>query len=331
MLNKVVVILLNWNGYSDTIECLESLRLQVFNGDLSVVVIDNKSIDNSIDQIRLWVNSKSIDYNEIEFDPNTVGNKVQPGLESSAWLNLVRCTQNVGFCLGNNFGLEFAKANSAHYGFILNNDTLLDSMAVTNLVNAAERSGSQSIISPAILYANRRELIWWAGGRFNMFLSPEYSHLGMPYAKLVKGIRATDWVSGCATLVPIPLYNRIGGYDPNYFIWCEEWDFSLRARAVGIGIYVCTEAVVYHKVGQSLGLVSPLTFYYSFRNMLSFRFRHMGKSTNLIYSMIFVPYKFVQSITLSIRLRNRMYFLAAVDILLQRNIGSFGRWLRQVG
>jgi GT2 family glycosyltransferase len=142
----------------------------------------------------------------------------------------------------------------------------------------------------------------------------------------VEGYPETDWVSGCATLISRELFDEIGLYDPLFFIWCEEWDLSLRARSKGLELRVAAEALVYHKVGKSLGLVSPLTFFYSMRNMILLRRRYLSPMVRAAFATVYFPRKLLQAVWFSIKNQRLIYVHAFVDAISDRRGGL---WKRQ--
>ena len=334
-MTKVYVVLLNWNGWKDTVDCLGSLLCQRFTGDLRVVVVDNASTDDSIEEIRSWAEHADIALAEYQF--NSEGSFLDecfaPGKTSpeTAWLTVISCNDNIGFCLGNNLGMEYAEKHSAEYALILNNDTICDPDMVSELVKAATESKRAALISPLILYADKPDTIWWQGGRFNKWLSPSYLHQGENRLAADKSCQETDWVSGCATFIPMEIYQKIGLYDPSFFIWCEEWDFSIRARKCGINLRIAPNAIVYHKVGKSLGIISPLTFFYAFRNMCILRKKYLPRHKWIGFMAIYFPLKFVQSVIYSIRHVNKLYLLAFIDVAAGGMGSGSGKWSRQKG
>ena len=142
----------------------------------------------------------------------------------------------------------------------------------------------------------------------------------------VEGFPETAWVSGCATLISRELFDEIGLYDPVFFIWCDEWDLSLRASKRGIPLHIAPASIVYHKVGKSLGIVSPLTFFYAMRNMMYLRKRYLKQPRRLLVWLAYLPRKLLQAVNLSLRTRKMIYLIAFVDALTDRDGGI---WKRQ--
>ena len=330
-MKKISVVILNWKGADDTIDCLRSFAAQSKRGGLHLVVIDNASPDDSVAQIVGWaresgITTELLDHNAAD-DRLVAGEDLAPPKLGELRLTLVRSDGNTGFCVGNNLGARIAFAADADYVLVLNNDTVVDpSFNVALQVALAEDDGT-TLYSPQIAYASEPETIWWFGGRFSRLLSPTYIAQGEVVRDDDGSQPETQWVSGCATLISRGLYDRLGLYDPVFFIWCEEWDLSLRAAAAGVPMRVLPGALVYHKVGKSLGITSPLTFFYAMRNMLILRRRYLPWFLRLPFNLAYLPYKLVQAIRLGRKKGNRHYLQGYRDALTSSRSG--GKWQRQ--
>ncbi|MCS6862682.1 MAG: glycosyltransferase, partial [Abditibacteriales bacterium] len=101
---QVSVLVLNWNGKADTLECLESLR-RVDYPNFEIIVVDNASTDDSVAAIR----------------------------QAYPELVILQNSDNLGYAEGNNVGIRYAKARGSDYVFILNNDTVVDANVLTPL------------------------------------------------------------------------------------------------------------------------------------------------------------------------------------------------------
>jgi GT2 family glycosyltransferase len=326
-MKDIWIVILNWNGADDTIDCIASFAEQQDNQRHHIIVIDNASRDDSMARIMAWAEQAALEFSVVDYNPDAgADHPLLPG-DTPQYLTLVQSSQNLGFCDGNNLGAGMAFANGADFALILNNDTIVDPLFITELQQVLAKDEGNTLYSPQIGYESNRDTIWWYGGRFSRLLSPTYVAQGEPLRRDVEAMPKTEWVSGCATLMSRKLYDRLGLYDPIFFIWCEEWDLSLRAAREGIPMLIIPNAIVYHKVGKSLGLVSPLTFFYSMRNMLILRQKHLAWPIRLPFNAVYIPHKFLQAIRLSLKQRNRLYILGFFDALDLRRGG--GIWHRQ--
>ncbi|UWR20822.1 glycosyltransferase family 2 protein [Sulfitobacter pontiacus] len=327
-MKKIAIVLLNWKGSEDTIECLSSLIELNDPSGYHLVVVDNDSPDNSVRRIREWADKKSLltqvfDYDAQSEELNHVG---CDGRTENVKLTLVQSNDNVGFCIGNNLGAEIAFKYGADYVLILNNDTIVGPDFSHSLQDFLKNDDGNTLYSPQVAYASKPDRIWWFGGRFSKFLSPTYVAQG-EYIRSSTLPESTQWVTGCATLISRALYERLGLYDPIFFIWCEEWDLSLRATSADVPMKVIPSVKIYHKVGKSLGIVSPLTYFYSMRNMIILRKKHLPIGYRAVFNLVYLPYKLFQSVRLATVHRDVTYFWGFFDAILSVHHG--GRWRRQ--
>lgn len=250
----VIIVVLNWNGLADTLECLESLS-HVDYPSYEAVVVDNGSTDGSVKAIQGRF-------------PNT---------------RLIENSENLGFAGGNNVGLRHALACDVDYVLLLNNDTVVDPRFLIELIEVARADGEIGIASPLILRYDAPDEIWtagavidWADGSTQRLRAGEATHREEP-------VFDVDFVSGCALLAKREVMETIGLLDPDFHLYYEEADFCVRARKQDYRIVCVPKAKIWHKVSRSLGTTSPLVSYYMTRNALLFLRRnlsgiHMGLS-----------------------------------------------------
>jgi GT2 family glycosyltransferase len=163
-LPRVAVVVLNWNGRRDTIECSESL-LKVKDVDFEIILIDNGSTDDSIKVIENCIESHNIpkfkfslhQAQKLAIDESR-NNRI--GVQRVVLYSL---QENIGFCVDNNLGLRHALANGIPYALILNNDTLVDSKFLSSLVEYAQTHPDAGLIGDHIRYADDPKMIWWMG------------------------------------------------------------------------------------------------------------------------------------------------------------------------
>jgi GT2 family glycosyltransferase len=335
MLPTIDVIIINWNGSEDTIDCLRSLVEQDYNGVYRAIVIDNSSIDASIPNIIDWCRDEKVHLTRYDYDSinanfsehSVVVREVDD--KSRLSVSLICADTNLGFCVANNAGVEHSITTGGDLSLILNNDTVCENNFLSAMADASSKFGHKSILSPQICYEASPDTVWWNGGIFTKWLTPKYVNQGENVVPTLCEYSATEWVSGCATLIPNDIYKELGLYDPVFFIWCDEWDFSLRLNIKKLDMQVVHGARVYHKVGKSLGIVSPLVFFYSFRNMSILRKRYLSRSKFTLFNAVYVPYKLLQSFVYSLKQKDYRYLLAYYDVL-KDGVGSgYGKWCRQ--
>lgn len=330
---KVAIIVLNWNGWQDTIECLESLKRVTYPG-FHVVIIDNASTDGSVERIRSWVRENSLPFAEYRLNlrdelpvPISTEEPLRQGLRR---VELMTSATNLGFCAGNNVGMEFADCAGADYFLILNNDTLVEPDFLQPLVEAAETSDDIGLVGGLICYAESPDTIWWAGGKFNRFL--EYK--GNYYQRSVELVKDhdllhTDCITGCLTLVPRQVFETVGGYDEQLFIWSEDWDLSIRVHKMGYRMILVPSSRVYHKVSRSLGIMKPLPYYYGTRNRLLIKRKHVVQHLRILFFLWFIPTRFVRFSQFLIQGRIDLVH-AGLCAIKDYFLGKTGKWDKQV-
>jgi len=238
---KVAVIILNWNRREDTAECLESLS-HISYGNIVTLVVDNGSSDGSVAYMR----------------------------ERFPWAVLLENGVNLGFAEGNNAGIRFAMSNyRPEYILLLNNDTVVDSRFLDELVRVAASDEKIGMVGPKVFYYYDRKKINAAGAMMVWPLGiAKNIGLGQPDDGRFDTIRETDCVYGCAFLIKTQAIEDIGLLDRRFFIILEETDWCLRARKAGYKIVYTPGSVIYHKEGISGKKQSRTNVYYSHRNRL---------------------------------------------------------------
>lgn len=264
----VAIVIVNWNGWPDTIECLASLQ-KLNYPDFKVFVADNGLTDGSPARIR-----------ERRF----------------ARVEVIETGQNLGFAGGNNAGLRQALEGNFQYFWLLNNDTTVDPDALRYLVERLREKSGAGICGSTILYYDRPSKIWAQGGRYNRWYA-EGRHLGInqtfeprrlaDYQKLE---RQLDYVVGASMLVSRPFLNDIGLMSEEYFIFFEEIDWSCRSRG-RYSLAYAPASLVYHKVGSSIdrkaGGKQPrynlVADQYGTRNRLKFTLKYFPYALPVLY------------------------------------------------
>jgi GT2 family glycosyltransferase len=173
----------------------------------------------------------------------------------------------------------------ARYAFLLNNDTTLESDALTRLVEAAERFTDVGLLSPAVHYYDAPGEVWFSGAGISMRRG-EALHTGAPMdVSLSRSLSGTspipqifnsEWVSGCAVLVRMTAVAVVGGFDDRFFLTWEDVDWCVRMRRQGWGVSVLRDARIYHKCGRSGARLAGIHRYYAVRNSLLFMAKHAG-------------------------------------------------------
>lgn len=241
-LASVAVVVLNWNGMDDTLRCLRSL--EAVGGDAPyVIVVDNGSIDGSCAAIRA----------------------AHPDVR------LIETGTNLGYAEGNNVGLRVAIALGYRYVMLLNNDTVVDTDAISKLLERMEAEPDIGIVGPVICYLTEPDLVWSAGG-FIDWRSGHIAttHVGATTAELPEQPWETDHVTGCCLLIRTAALAKAGLLDGRFFMYYEETEWCVRIARQGYRIVVVPGARIWHDVTADQHEASPAVAYYMTRNHLLF-------------------------------------------------------------
>ena len=239
----VAVVVLCWNGYSDTRACLESLDHAEWDR-LTTIVVDNGSTDGTSEAV----------------------------LGRFPEVLLLRSEENLGFAEGNNVGLRAALAAGAEYVLILNNDTVVDRDLIAALVEEGERRPDAGALCPMIYYTDPPDRIWYAGARFDPRRIHNGPHTG--YGDRDVGqygtTREIGRATGAAMLVRRRVLEDVGYLDARLFLQVEDVEWSLRMRAAGYRILFVPAGRAWHRVSVATGGEhAPATAYYEMRNTLA--------------------------------------------------------------
>ena len=272
---KVAIIVLNWNGWRDTIECLESISRANYE-NLEVIIVDNASMDGSPEKIAAWcaqnkiyLQQVAVSFKQLDIKPILSPNSHLTSNNAIQQLILIELDENTGFCLGNNIGMKQAAVNGAEFFLVLNNDTIVTPNFLKPIIEAAQCETNVGLVGDIICYANEPDKIWFAGGTFDEYLESHRRLDGHSISEIEPDkVSDTDWISGCSMLIPRRVYERVGGFYEGFFIWSEEWDYSIRVKKAGYRLVITTGSRIYHKIGHSLGVLKPLSYYYGTRNRL---------------------------------------------------------------
>jgi GT2 family glycosyltransferase len=239
-MSRLSVILLNYNGSHDTINCIQSLQQSSLK-DFEIVVVDNASSHDSVELLRARCSDITLIVND----------------------------RNLGFAGGNNIGIRHALEKGSEFVLLLNNDTTIAHDALSILVKTMEENPQTGIVGGKIYYSDRPNLIWFAGGYFN-----PNSAFGNHYGKAEEDhgqynrTRECEFITGCCMLIRRAVFDRIGLLDDSYFLYYEDVDFCTRARRARYSVLYQPGAIIYHKVSQATSWDSPVYIYFNLRNKL---------------------------------------------------------------
>ena len=294
------IILVNWNGAADTVECLESLS-QLSCTDFSVIIVDNGSSDDSISRIEAWALATSWQDHLARDNPPAAGSRSHipllavidapwQGALPSAKVILIRAGQNLGFAAANNLAMNMAlQDGEAGFFWLLNNDTIVasDALSIQHARMVAEPD--IGILGARLMYYDAPEIVQGLAGGFYSVRARGY-HVGagctiadMPDRQAVE--KEMAYVMGASMFVRRGLIEMIGGMSEDYFLYFEEIDWARRMTGKW-RMSVAPEAVIWHKEGGSIGTSSrnrpsDTALYYLSAGLLRFYIRHLPVLTPL--------------------------------------------------
>ncbi len=218
----VYLVVLNWNGYQDTHECLLSLRRLAYP-NYKVIVVDNASIDDSPERL-------VAEHPDVE---------------------LVRCEINAGIAAGYNRGIERSLARGAEYIVVMNNDLVFEPAFLSHMVAAQRSWPNCGIVMPKIYYYDDPDVIWSVGGhprfmRSNIVFTGFQQRDGQKW----KQTKIIDYAPSCCLLLTRELCTQIA-FDEDYFFYYDDWDLCLQAHDKGKQIVFAANAHIWHKVSRS--------------------------------------------------------------------------------
>jgi len=244
MEKSVFIIILNWNGWQDTIACVESCR-KLSWPNFRILVVDNGSTDQSEAILR----------------------KRFPDVE------LIQTGTNLGFAGGNNVGIRHALREEADYIWLLNNDTVVDPACLDRMLEAAQSDERVGMVGSKIYYHQAPETLWYAGGEIDLESGGLTRHIGQD--EIDEGNydqpEETGYITGCSLLARREMLRDVGLMEEKYFLYFEDADWSLRARRKGWRLLYQPDARLWHKEGaQSKKVYSDRFIYYFLRNRFFF-------------------------------------------------------------
>jgi GT2 family glycosyltransferase len=239
---QVSIIILNWNGYKDTVECISSLK-QIDYKNFQIVLVDNGS---NINEAELLEN----DFTAIK---------------------AIRIEENLGFSAGNNIGINYSLEHKADFILLLNNDTIVEPKFLEALVEKFLEDQQVGIVAPQINYYSDRSHVWSSGGKISKIRASGFADSDKLESQLSTKEREVNFVSGCCMLVRREVFEKVGTFDENYFLYVEDTDLCYRTNKAGFKIVVTPKSKIFHKINNSTkNNHALLPLYYTTRNRLYF-------------------------------------------------------------
>jgi hypothetical protein len=282
------VIILNWNGALDTIDCVRSIYAT--HKTAIPIIVDNGSTDDSLIKIKeaILSDGKSIisgNFEEVFMMLNAI---------KKADAVIIDAKENLGFAKGCNLGLKIASAASIHICVFLNNDTIVENDALYKLVDKLEKSLEIYVTLPMITIY-KTSLIWNCGGRISKFGFRRYNYpnIELSSVNLKKEIVCT-FFTGCCFAIRTADFMARNGFTERFFFGEEDFELSLWMMDHGLHSLCITDAIVHHKVGTSISraagsLQSSKIFVHYLNRFIHMRLR-FGTIRWVFWLLLYLPY-----------------------------------------
>jgi GT2 family glycosyltransferase len=298
MNNNYLIILLNYNNWEDTIECIQSLKESSVN-DSNILVIENCSSDES--------------YNKL--------------ITETPKVHIIKAEKNLGFTGGNNLGIKYAVENKYDYAIVLNNDTIVESKdSIRILIDEMDKHYEVSFGTGRIFYYPEKDRIWYDGGKLNSWRGLA---IHFNYGKnknditLINDIKDVDFISGCFMCIRLKDISRIGYMDENFFIYLDDVEYSARAVKNDLKLKYFPQVTIFHKA-RGEDKRTPRMIYYSIRNRRLLIHSHFGLTARFYFEIVllikrgvwfFINKKYYNLLLYAVRDYNNKYFGQAPEYI----------------
>jgi GT2 family glycosyltransferase len=242
---RVSVILLSYNDWKETLECLKSFS-QVNYPNFDIIAVDNGSTNPPLEQARA-------------LRPN---------------LTIIENGKNLGYAEGNNVGVRYALTHGADYVLVQNNDTIVAPDFLDQLMEVAESHPQAAFLGPMTYHHSEPGVIQSAGGLMTPYWRAYHRGQNESDHGQYSTVAPVRWVTGCSILGRASALDKIGLIDPEFFIYSEELDWCLRAGEMGYEVLWVPQANIWHKGVRRDYQPSPRVVYLSVRNELLLLKKH---------------------------------------------------------
>jgi len=232
-----LVVVLNFNGWKETIACIESV-LEQNDKKFHILLIDNGSKDQSLAKLKRFDNHKNVTFQKEPI--------------------------NLGFAGGVNIGIRKAIEEGYKYTALLNNDATVTRDWLKILITTLEKTGAS--IATGLLLDSSGKKIESTGD--------SYSKFGLPFPRQrdegVEDAKNSGFVFGGtagASVYKTSLFKDIGLFDETFFAYYEDTDINYRAQLAGHTAYYEKSAIAYHDHGTTSSKIPGFTVFQTFKNL----------------------------------------------------------------
>lgn len=268
---KIGVVTVSFNSRHVIDGFLGSLLRQTYS-DFILYVVDNASTDGTLERVRQ------------EHDPR---------------IRVIANAKNEGAAEGNNQGIRYAIDDGCDAVLFINNDTEFSPTLIQDLLQAADKFNCD-MVAPKIVFYDRPDVIWSAGGGFypsRGYASYLYGHGEVDRGQL-DSARLVENAPTTCLLVRKAVFEKVGLLDDRYFAYVEDTDFCYRAKLAGLKLLYLPSVTLLHKAHSLTGgLLSNFMMRYTTRNRVYFMLKHLGTVRGLFYVTAYQVYLVAQLLT----------------------------------
>lgn len=259
---KIYILLVNYNNYNDTIDCLNSLK-EISYEDIHVLIVDNNSNNKSVDELRMY--------------------KENHWKHANKKLTIICSEKNLGFAGGNNIGIDFfLEKNDSEYIVLLNNDTIVTHNFLEPLVIEAQYNIGTYVVTGTIKHYPETTRYWYNGGKYFKL----FSYVVHNKNKSSVTRQVVSFSSGCLMLIKKECLEKIGKLNEDYFMYYEDLDYCYRVNKAKKEIVIRRDSIIYHKIGASNNTaLSNFSAYWMARNRIKFILENLTFTNRLISIM----------------------------------------------
>jgi GT2 family glycosyltransferase len=293
MNQNFLIILLNYNNWQDTLDCVKSLKASEVS-EANILIIENFSSDDSYMKL-----SKEFPL-----------------------IKILRMEKNLGFTGGNNVGIKYAVENKYEYAILLNNDTIVESSDTFKiLIEEMDKNKYATLGTGRIYYYPQKELIWYDGGqliRYRGMATHTNYRMNRNNTKLNDNLRKTNFVSGCYMCIRLKDITTLGYLNEKIFIYLDDVEYSARAIKKNMKILYIPRAAIYHKA-KGENKRTPRMVYYSIRNRRLVINLHFGFIAKIYFEVVLIIKRMLWFFS------NKKYYKILVQALSDYNKNYFGQ------
>ncbi len=275
-MKKVYIIVLNYNNWKDTIECVKSL-LNLDYKNYQIIIVDNNSSDNSIKKIEEFLQDK-----------NATVISEESLKKSLSKIVFIKAKKNRGYSAGNNIGIRFAKINGYDFIWILNNDTEVKKDSLKKFIKCAINSEKNVGLWGNPIYYYGTNFLQGIGGKFNKFIAQggTVGYKEKDLKKACRKINKVDYPIGASMLLSKNFIEEVGMLNETYFLFFEEMDLVIRAKNMGWKFKICCDSIIYHKENVTVKKIGDFADFVRIKNRLIFTKRYFPCYLPFVYSSL---------------------------------------------